>query len=88
MSEISKSKCDQCGLETEDCYKEIGWIQMEGLTSMTVSKGREKDGQVKTDFMKFIFEESLDFCCFEDFILFFKEKMKIKKKKVDKEGEK
>ena len=46
MSTVEYEKCDVCGKETKDLYKEKGWIHLEantGTINFSVSKGRKKN---------------------------------------------
>lgn len=63
MSEIKKDKCDFCGKETNDHYNEEGWIRLEGLLSISISRGRRDDGQAIRDYDSLPGEgNNLDFC--------------------------
>ena len=48
---VEYEKCDVCGKETKDLYKEKGWIHLEantGTINFSVSKGRKKNGNAIT----------------------------------------
>ena len=44
---VTKDKCDQCGLETEDHYAEFGWIRVV-IDRIMIAKGRDKRGTAKS----------------------------------------
>jgi len=40
---IEYSQCNQCGRAVQDPYMEIGWLQIRGIESFTISVGRAAD---------------------------------------------
>lgn len=71
---IEVIKCDSCGKATEDIYHEIGWIHFEGVSYISISGGRKKDGT--SDSFRYIHnQEEIHFCCLHCLIefLYFKE---------------
>ena len=60
---VTKTKCDLCGKESEDRYESVGWIQMEsgynGRASITISRGRKPSGEAKSAFLQF---SQIDLC--------------------------
>lgn len=74
MTYITKVVCDSCGEEVVDVHNEDGWIRIEGSTTgstftITRYKGRQKNGNAKTEFLPGLHQ--LDFCtegCLNDYL--------------------
>jgi len=69
MSVIKKDRCDFCGKEVDNWYKEKGWTRIRGLEQITIAKGRGDDTYYKQFSGGTAF---LDFCCWEHFVGFVK----------------
>ena len=72
ISEIEKTRCDNCGKETEDIYKEHRWLHIcaGGHTiQFVLMDGREENGNAKVRMREI--EDQADFCsitCLSDFV--------------------
>lgn len=76
MSIIKKTKCDVCGMETEDYYSESGWIVIAASDfnpiEVTICIGRDDTGQARTVYEQF---KTLDFCSIDCLVVFIQKKL-------------
>jgi len=68
--ETTVIKCDCCGKITEDIYAEIGWITFSNSKNVTVSGGRNKEGN--SDTFRYInnIEHNIHICSIECLLKF------------------
>jgi hypothetical protein len=63
MAIITKTTCDECGVEVADRYDRPGWIHMDPAPNISISAGRKKDRTAQTRyFAGRSVAEQLDFC--------------------------
>ena len=62
MSRVNKYKCDHCGKEAVCHYDEVGWIVIDSVRSITVTKGRAPNGRAITEH-RHLRGNGLHFCC-------------------------
>ena len=64
MTEITKTRCDECGKEIEDDYAEVDWIRLSDFL-LRISKGRLANGSSQCIYIRAL---DMHWCCFKCFV--------------------
>lgn len=68
MSKVTMTQCEICKKRVDDPYAVKGWITLGTMGTISIAKGRGKDGSAKSHYFNGV-QGQLDFCSRKCFIV-------------------